>query len=211
MADKIIGINLNGVDYDYEDEETSSQAEENASKIGNLAGLETTAKTDLVSAINEVKRSASTVGDLADLETTAKTDLVSAINEVNEKAESAQATADDAGKLETRIPIAVDGVSGLGSDPGQFRIGGRMVFGEIVVNILTDVAPSTAIATGLFPAFRAAGYHFCVRSTVSGVMRSDIPVYVGNDGGLYTSGSAPTLHAGDQLTFSIPYYSTATA
>lgn len=54
MADKIIGINLNGIDYDYEDEETSSQTEENTSKIGDLTDLETTAKTDLVSAINEV-------------------------------------------------------------------------------------------------------------------------------------------------------------
>lgn len=54
MANKIIGINLNGIDYDYEDEETLTQTEENASKIGDLTDLETTEKTSIVGAINEI-------------------------------------------------------------------------------------------------------------------------------------------------------------
>ena len=58
-------------------------------KIGDLTGLDTTVKTDLVSAINEVlgdipdvSTLETSIGDLTDLDTTAKTDLVSAINEV---------------------------------------------------------------------------------------------------------------------------------
>lgn len=56
-------------------------------EIGTLASLETTDKTDLVSAINEVDGNADTantaIGDLTDLTTTAKTDLVSALNELD--------------------------------------------------------------------------------------------------------------------------------
>ena len=51
--------------------------------VGALADLETTNKTTIVAAINEVNASAKQTGDIADLETTAKTDLVAAINEVN--------------------------------------------------------------------------------------------------------------------------------
>lgn len=63
MAGKIIGINLNGIDYDYEDEETSNQAEENTSKIGDLSDLETTEKASLVGAINEIASSGGGVLD----------------------------------------------------------------------------------------------------------------------------------------------------
>ena len=55
--------------------------------IGVLANLTTTAKTDIVTALNEVytnSTSANTkIGTLANLTTTVKTDLVSALNEVN--------------------------------------------------------------------------------------------------------------------------------
>lgn len=58
-----------------------------SNKIGTLANLTTTDKTDLVSAINEIDSDISTVdgkiGTLASLNTTDKTDVVSAINEVN--------------------------------------------------------------------------------------------------------------------------------
>ena len=61
--------------------------------IGDLSDLETTDKSDIVSAINEVNGitddlqtaisgAVEDIGDLSDLETTTKTDLVSAINEV---------------------------------------------------------------------------------------------------------------------------------
>lgn len=80
-----------------------SEADTNATAIGDLTTLTTTAKSDLVSAINEVGSTASTanatavqadgkattnagaIGTLANLNTTAKTDLVSATNEVNSK------------------------------------------------------------------------------------------------------------------------------
>lgn len=57
-------------------------------KIGNLSNLETTAKNNLVSAINEIYNNSessisSKIGDLDDLTTTAKSNLVSAINEVD--------------------------------------------------------------------------------------------------------------------------------
>lgn len=51
---------------------------DNDSHIGDLSDLETTANTDLVSAINE---NVSSIGDLSDLETTVQTDIVSAVNE----------------------------------------------------------------------------------------------------------------------------------
>lgn len=58
-------------------------------KEGNLTSLTTTAKNDLVSAINEVDShtdaNTTNIGTLANLTTTAKTNLVSAINEVNTK------------------------------------------------------------------------------------------------------------------------------
>jgi len=58
-------------------------------KEGNLTNLTTTAKNDLVSAINEVDShtdaNTTNIGTLANLTTTAKTNLVSAINEVNTK------------------------------------------------------------------------------------------------------------------------------
>ena len=56
-------------------------------KIGDLAGLDTTAQDSVVDAINEIKNALDTldgeVGNLAGLNTTAKGDLVSALNEVN--------------------------------------------------------------------------------------------------------------------------------
>lgn len=62
----------------------------NADAIGNLTELETTVKTDLVSAVNEIIGGSGSgegatladIGNLADLETTDKSNLVAAINEV---------------------------------------------------------------------------------------------------------------------------------
>lgn len=50
-----------------------------SNKVGDLSTLETTAKTDAVSAINEVNNN---IGDLSDLNTTDKTSAVNAINEI---------------------------------------------------------------------------------------------------------------------------------
>lgn len=54
MAEKIVGITLNGANYDYEDEETKELAGANAEAIGDLSELETEEKTSLVGAINEL-------------------------------------------------------------------------------------------------------------------------------------------------------------
>ena len=53
--------------------------------IGTLSNLSTTAKANLVAAINEIFTKANGVGTLADLETETKTSLVAAINELVEK------------------------------------------------------------------------------------------------------------------------------
>lgn len=50
--------------------------------IGHLEDLQTTAKTSLVDAINELQGLTSVIGDLDDLDTTDKTSIVNAINEV---------------------------------------------------------------------------------------------------------------------------------
>ena len=80
-----------------------SEADTNATSIGTLSNLNTTAKNDLVSAINEnqgnittntnnigtntsnIATNATNIGTLANLTTTSKTDLVVATNEVNAK------------------------------------------------------------------------------------------------------------------------------
>ena len=49
------GIEVSGTIYDNEDENARNGVSENATLIGNLDSLETTAKTNLVVAINEVK------------------------------------------------------------------------------------------------------------------------------------------------------------
>ena len=80
-----------------------SEADNNATSIGTLSNLTTTAKTDLVSAVNEIDGEVATntnniatntsniatnttqIGTIANLTTTAKTDLVVAANEINAK------------------------------------------------------------------------------------------------------------------------------
>lgn len=80
-----------------------SLADTNATSIGTLSSLDTTVKSDLVSAINEVNTqvglnttaignnttaigdNTTAIGTLANLSTTVKSDLVSATNEVNSK------------------------------------------------------------------------------------------------------------------------------
>ena len=80
-----------------------SEADTNATAIGTLSSLTTTAKTDLVAAVNEVDADTATnanniatntsniatntsaIGTLANLTTTSKTDLVVAANEINSK------------------------------------------------------------------------------------------------------------------------------
>ena len=62
-----------------------SGMKENSDNIGDLSSLTTTAKTNLVSAVNEVNQNsgASLIGDLSNLTTTEKSTVVGAINEVD--------------------------------------------------------------------------------------------------------------------------------
>lgn len=66
----------------------SDALEDTNEDIGTLSNLTTTAKTNVVSAINEVDVNCDTntasIGTLTDLKTTSKTNIVSAINEVDD-------------------------------------------------------------------------------------------------------------------------------
>lgn len=67
-----------------------------AEKVGDLTELETTDKTNLVAAINEVvgyfDDQAEAQGDLTELETTAKNSIVAAINELVARIEALEPT-----------------------------------------------------------------------------------------------------------------------
>lgn len=94
-------------------------ADVNATSIGTLSNLETTVKTDLVSAVNEIntqvglnttaigtntddiETNTTNIGDLTDLETTAKSNLVNAINEVESETNTNTANIGDLTNLET--------------------------------------------------------------------------------------------------------------
>ena len=66
-----------------------SKANSNESSIGTLSNLDTSTKSDLVSAINEVNtgknNNTNNIGNLSNLTTAAQNNLVSAINELVEK------------------------------------------------------------------------------------------------------------------------------
>lgn len=62
------------------------------SNIGILSALTTTAKSNLVAAVNEVNSALGNTGVLSNLTTTSKSNLVSAINEVNDKTSNAVIT-----------------------------------------------------------------------------------------------------------------------
>lgn len=68
-----------------------------ATKVGDITTLKTTAKTDVVSAVNELASKVVAVGDLSQLSTADKTDLVKAINELNSLAKNATGIDDSAG------------------------------------------------------------------------------------------------------------------
>ena len=80
-----------------------SLADNNEASIGTLSNLDTTVKTDLVSAINEVKGETNDIGNLSNLTTTANTDLVSAINEVDSEADTNTTHIGTMANLETTV------------------------------------------------------------------------------------------------------------
>ena len=84
---------------------SQGKADVNATSIGDLTDLQTTAKSDLVSAINEVDTTATNnathIGNINNLETVSKTNVVSAINEVNTNQTSASSSIGDLLDLDT--------------------------------------------------------------------------------------------------------------
>ena len=124
MAQEIIGIRLNGVDYDYEDESTKQIADDNTIAIGDLSDLETEDKTNLVSAINEALSSGGVpreeIGELTDLTTTNKSNIVAAINEVDghadDNADAIGTLADLTTTAKTNLVSAINEVDGHADD-----------------------------------------------------------------------------------------------
>jgi hypothetical protein len=124
MGQEIIGIRLNGVDYDYEDESTKAIADANAVSIGDLEELETEDKTNLVGAINEALNSGGVpreeIGELTDLTTTTKTNIVAAINEVDghadDNAEAIGTLTDLTTTAKTDLVSAINEVDGHADD-----------------------------------------------------------------------------------------------
>ena len=92
--------------------EAKSEADTNSTSIGTLSNLNTTAKTNLVSAINEVEGETAGIGTLSNLTTTAKTDLVSAINEVDSETAGIGTLANLTTTDKTNLVSAVNEVDG---------------------------------------------------------------------------------------------------
>lgn len=86
-----------------------SKANTNESSIGTLSNLETTAKNNIVSAINELKGKTDGIGNLSNLTTSANTDLVSAINEVDAHADTNNQNIGTMTNLETTIKTSLVG------------------------------------------------------------------------------------------------------
>ena len=90
-----------------------SEADTNTASIGNLSNLETSSKTDLVSAINEVQTetnsNTSNIGNLSNLTTEANNSLVSAINEVDAEADLNNQNIGTMANLETTVKTSLVG------------------------------------------------------------------------------------------------------
>ena len=89
------------------------KADTNATSIGTLSNLDTTVKTDLVSAINEVEGEATTnttnIGNLSNLTTEANTSLVAAINEVDGNSTTNNQNIGNMANLETTVKSSLVG------------------------------------------------------------------------------------------------------
>lgn len=86
-----------------------AKANTNESAIGTLSNLETSVKTDLVSAINEEKGKTDKIGNLSNLTTSANTDLVVAINEVDAEADANNQNIGTMTNLETTVKTSLVG------------------------------------------------------------------------------------------------------
>lgn len=86
-----------------------SKANTNESSIGTLSNLETTAKTNLVSAINELKGKTDGIGNLSNLTTESQSNLVGAINEVDAHADANNQNIGTMTNLETTVKTSLVG------------------------------------------------------------------------------------------------------
>ena len=86
-----------------------SKADTNETAIGTLSNLDTSVKTDLVSAINEVEGRTDYIGNLSNLTTEANTNLVSAINEVDAHADTNNQNIGTMVNLETTVKTSLVG------------------------------------------------------------------------------------------------------
>lgn len=86
-----------------------SEAEVNTAAIGTLSNLETTAKNNLVNAINELKGKTDGIGNLSNLTTEAQSNLVNAINEVDAHADANNQNIGTMVNLETTVKTSLVG------------------------------------------------------------------------------------------------------
>lgn len=101
-----------------------AQATLNETAIGDLSTLDTTAKSSLVNAINEVNTNTDSnttnIGNLSNLTTTANTNLVSAINEVDSEADTNTTAIGTLANLETVVKTNLVGaVNEINSNVGD--------------------------------------------------------------------------------------------
>lgn len=89
--------------------DADSLARNNEQSIGTLSDLQTTAKNNLVSAINELKGKTDSIGNLSNLTTSANTDLVVAINEVDAEANLNNQNIGTMTNLETTVKTSLVG------------------------------------------------------------------------------------------------------
>ena len=80
--------------------------------VGDLDNLETTVKSSIVAAINELKGDEANVGSLDNLETTVKSSIVAAINEINGKADDIGDLTDLETTIKTSIVAAINELKG---------------------------------------------------------------------------------------------------
>lgn len=134
----------------------------NATAIGDLTNLTTTAKSDLVNAVNEVAGGVSTnagaisstntnIGTLANLDTSNKTSIVNAINELvssiglfNLTSYSAASASLDYGTITSNnCSIAANSDGSLAKIYGVLQIGSIQGSAERTLTITSDLRPDT--------------------------------------------------------------------
>ena len=109
----LVDYNTDMANIDQGIYDAKSEADTNNTAIGTLSNLETSNKSDLVSAINEVNSESTTntqnIGNLSNLTTESNTSLVSAINEVDAEADTNNQNIGTMVNLETTVKTSLVG------------------------------------------------------------------------------------------------------